>query len=251
MSIDGSTTHAPLTQFSDDEVAVPRRRRRLCERGSTPAHVPRWSATARSTRRSLRSFSRWASWASRSPRNTAAPAGSLFMVALGVEETQQGRSAAAAILDGRAEHARQLSHSHVRQRPHQVDVPAAAHGRQGRRVRALRARLGFRRVRHADARRAAAATGGSSTAARCGSPMAPRPRSTSCSPTPIPSAGLQGHHGVRRRTRLQGLQRRQEGGQARHSCVEHHRADSRRCRGARQKMCSAPWVRATRSPSRR
>ena len=59
---------------------------------------------------------------------------------------------------GRAEHARQLSDPHLRQRLHQVDVPAAAHRREGRRVRAVRGVVGLRRVRHADARRAEAAT---------------------------------------------------------------------------------------------
>ena len=63
--------------------------------------------------------------------------------------------------------------------------------------------------------------------------------------------GLQGHHGIHRRARLHGLLGRQEGRQARHPRVEHHRAHPRRLRGARRKTCSAPSARATRSPSRR
>ena len=63
--------------------------------------------------------------------------------------------------------------------------------------------------------------------------------------------GLQGHHGVHRRARIQGIRRRQEGGQARHPRVEHDGADPRRRRSARRRTCSAPWARATRSRSRR
>ena len=87
--------------------------------------------------------------------------------------------------DRRAEHARQLPDRSLRQRRAQGEVPAAAHERHGRRVRAERAVLRLRRLRHADARRAARRRAGSSTAARCGSPTAPKRRSTSSSPTRI------------------------------------------------------------------
>ena len=85
--------------------------------------------------------------------------GSLFMVALGVEEISKV-DPAAAILDGRAEHAGQLPDPQLRQRPHQVDVSAAADRREGRRVRAVRAAA--RAPTHSACRRApsSAATAG-------------------------------------------------------------------------------------------
>ena len=51
---------------------------------------------------------------------------------------------------------------------------------------------------------------------------------------------LQGNHGVHRRARLPGLQRRQEGRQARHPRVEHDRADPRRLPRCPTRTCSAP-----------
>ena len=158
--------------------------------------------------------------------------GSLFMVAHRRRGDQQGRSRRGDP-DGRAEHARQLSDSQLRQRPHQVDVPAAAHGREGRRVRALRAELRIRRVRHADARRAARR---SLDSQRPQDVDHQRRRSADLRRVRERESvgGLQGHHGVRRRARIQGIQRRQEGRQARHPRVEHDGADPRRRRSARR-----------------
>ena len=65
------------------------------------------------------------------------------------------------------------------------------------------------------------------------------------------SQGLQGHHGVPGGARLRGLRRGQEGEQARHPRLQHHRADPRGVRRARCERARARSARATRSPSRR
>ena len=62
-------------------------------------------------------------------------------------------------------------------------VPAEARHEVDWRLRAVGSRLGQRRVRAGDAARSRTATPGCSTAASCGSPTAPRPRSSSSSPT--------------------------------------------------------------------
>ena len=79
------------------------------------------------------------------------------MVALGVEEISKVDAAAAILMDVQNTLVNYPIRT-LRQRLHQVDVPAAADEREGRRVRALRAGVRLRRVRHADARRAEAAT---------------------------------------------------------------------------------------------
>ena len=62
---------------------------------------------------------------------------------------------------------------------------------------------------------------------------------------------LQGHHRLHRRERLSRLHRRQEGRQARHSRLQHLRADPGRLPRSQRRTCSARSARATRSPSRR
>ena len=157
--------------------------------------------------------------------------GSLFMVAIGVEEISKVDAAAAILMDVQNTLVNYPIRT-LRQRLPQVDVPAAADERDGRRLRAVRSR------RPAPTRSACR--------------RAPRSRATrwmlngrklwitnGAEARDLRRlreresvGGLQGHHGVRRRARLQGLQRRQEGRQARHPRVEHDRAHSRRRRSA-------------------
>ena len=171
------------------------------------------------------------------------------MVATRRRGDQQGRRGGRDS-DRRAEHARQLSDPLATAATTSSRRICRASRRHGRRVRALRAGLRLRRVRHADARRAARrrwVLNGRKLWITNGAEAADLRRVRERESV----GGLQGHHGVRRRAWLHGLQRRQEGGQARHSRVEHDGADSRRRRSSRATTCSARSDRATRSRSRR
>ena len=88
------------------------------------------------------------------PEEYGGAGGSLFMVTLAVEEISKVDASAAIVCDVQNTLVN-YPIVDVRNRGAEVDVPPAAHARDGRRVRALRGRLGLRRVRPGDARREA------------------------------------------------------------------------------------------------
>ena len=152
----------------------------------------------------------------------------------------------------RAEHAGHQRAAALGQRRDEAALPAAARGVGRRRLRAVRGRLGQRRVRAGDARRSSDGDGDW---------VAHRPQALDhqrARGRPLhrlrhrrPRRRLQRHHRVPRRARLAGLHGRQEGRQARHPRQQHLRADPRGLPRAGARTCSARSARATRSRSRR
>ena len=135
---------------------------------------------------------------------------------------------------------------------HQAALPAEARRRHRRRLRAVRSRLGQRRVRDDHARRPSAGDGDwSLTGRKLWITNANEADLFIVFATVDPAAGYRGITAFLVERGFAGLHRRQEGRQARHPRQQHLRADPRRLPRARRATSSARSARATRSPSRR
>jgi len=176
----------------------------------------------------------------------------VFMIALGVEELSKVDPPPAAILMDVAEHARQLPDPQLRQRPHQVDVPTAAHWREGRRVRAgpreaqapMRSACRPRAEQRGDrwilnGRKMWITNGAEAQVLRRLCPTRIRQRATRALRHSSSSAASRGFSVGKKEDKL-GISR-----------VEYDGAHPRRRRSAGGKTCSVPWGRVTRSRSKR
>ena len=130
-------------------------------------------------------------------------------------------------------------------------LSAAARRVDGRRLRAVRGRLGQRRVRADDARRASSGDGFVLNGRKLWITNGDEADLFIVFATVNPDAGYRGITAFLVERGVARLHRRQEGRQARHPRQQHLRAALRRLPRAATTTCSARSARATRSPSRR